>query len=412
MRKFIIIPELHEGTVISVNDPFVRIMLELPAEATGFYCSRDYSKKHPQLLEELDGRGIPIVYDTLDGISSDTVVVSAAEAKIFHKEKLAEIKRLGAKVLCYLDPTEEIGISPSTNEFFLYNSETQMFLAMPGGRFSLDEQGSPEVGLMPDGGQAGAVGLLRSDNILEDREEDKVVLKARLAEIMKTDFSPELPLVLHFLNHQNVLADMDRGLSRLGDKVNLLIKGIHWHEGLEDIRSKAKGEHIFFFNRHSHYYNRLLRYASDFFMPGCFSGALPTSLMMGLRIIPIYTQLVYPTGAHYQRKTLVSFSKHMRAGFIGIPLKIMDHLPPICMEATDMLIDRIFDSEYWDNYDRQLPQIQRAVFGRYLLGEAAVQRAKGFVFRLLNFGGFVPPNVKGAVSVPHPLHTDSGLPPL
>jgi len=289
-----------------------------------------------------------------------------------------------------------------------------MFLAMSGGRYSLDAQGSPEVGLRPDGGQAGAVGLLRADNILEGREEDRSVLKAKLAEIMKTDFHSKLPLVLHFLTHNTCLLELDRGLSRLGDKVNLLIKGIHWHEGLEDLKSKAKGRYVFFFNEHSHYYNRLLRYASDFIMPACFSGAVVTPLMMGLRIIPIYTQHTYPYFSYCRAKKPLSFTTMMRAGFTTIPLKILDYLPPICVNATDMLHERIFDYEYWKKYDQLLPQVQRAVFGRYLMGEAAVQRAKGFVFRLLQFGGFLPPeaNPKDLVSVPHPLNAENAMPPL
>jgi len=410
MRRLIIIPELLLESSLNSNNPFVRIMLELPPEATGFYCGRDFSAANPQLLEELSGRGIPIVYDALDGISPETVVPASPVAKT--QPKFTEIKRLGAKVLFYLDFPDELGWAPSANEFFLYTSETQMFLAMSGGRFSLDAQGSPEVGLRPDGGQAGAVGLLRADNILDGREDDKSVLKARLAEIMKTDFHAKLPLVLHFLTQINVLPDLDRGLSRLGDKVNVLIKGIHWHEGLEDVKSKARGKYVFFFNQHSQQYNRLLRYASDFIMSACFSGTLATSLMMGLRIIPIHTQHIYPTVATYQRKILFSFSKHIRTGFAAIPVKIMDYLPSICINATDMLHDRIFDYEYWKKYDLLLPQIQRAVFGRYLLGEAALQRAKGFIVRLLQFGGFLPPNAKDLVAVPHPLNTENVIPPL
>jgi len=415
MRKFILMPELYDGyfgSALSLSSPLVKIMLELPPEATGFYCGRDYSAANPQLLEELSGRGVPIVYDSLDGISPDTVVLADPAAKT--SEKFAKVKSLGAKILFYLDVTEEIGYAPSANEFFLYTSETQMFLSMSGGRFSLDAQGSPEVGLRPDGGQAGAVGLLRG-SILEGREEEKAVLKARLAEIMGREFHPKLPLALHFMTHHNVLADVDRGLSLLGNKVNVLIKNLDWHGGLfKDFVSGAKGKLVFVFKQHSQEYNRLLRFASDVFMPGCFGGALPTSLMLGIRLIPVYTQHVYASAALYQQKMLSSFSQHMRTGFLSIPVKIMDYLPPICINATDMLHDRIFDCDYWKKYDQQLPQIQRAVFGRYLLGEAALQRAKGFIVRLLQYGSFLPPNAnaKDFVSVTHPLNTGNAMPPL
>jgi len=418
MRKLIIIPELLDK--LSLNNPFLRIMLELPPEATGFYCGREYSATNPQLLEELNGRGIPIVYDTLDGIGPGSVVVANAAVVWSPNEKLNAIKRLGAQVIFFAPGTEQLYPAPQANEFYLYNSETQMFLCLSGARFSLDAQGSPEVGLLPGGGQGGAVGMLRSEHQLTDSEEDKFVLRARLAEILKKDFHPKLPLALHFLSHNNVQADVDRGLSRLGNKVNVLIKNLDWHgKGFEEFKSEAKGKFVFVFNRYPadnpFEYNRLMRYAADVILPGCFSGLLATSVMMGHRLIPVYTQHMRPTLGTNNR---ISFSRGMLTQASGglIDMKILDYLPPICIEASDMLHDRIFDYEYWKKYDQQLPLIQRAVFGRYLLGEAAVQRAKGFIFRLLQFGSFIPPNANAkdlvSVSVPHPLNTENVMPPL
>lgn len=376
--------------------------MTLPSPAAAFFCQNNYAEKNPRLLKALSQRRILVRHNS-DVLGPNSVILASAVAKTSWADLIARLKGEGAKILFYLEGTEENFFVPEADEFVIYNSEIQLFCCLADGGFSLDEQGAPEVGLSPEGGQGVGVGILRAEDLFEGRDENKTVLKARLAEQLGADFDPALPLVSHFLTHHNTLAEVDRGLSRLGDKTNVVIKDLDWHAGLEDLKSQAAGRKVFICREHSGRLKQLLRYASDVILPGCFSGLICTSLMLGLRIIPIYTQHIYPHGQAYQGKMHCSFSAMMREPHKAITQKIMDFITPICVESTEMLWDRINDAGYWKEYDQALPSMQRAVFGRYLLGDAAIQRALSFIVRLLQTGSFVSPNSPGEVTVQNPL---------
>ncbi len=159
-----------------------------------------------------------------------------------------------------------------------------------------------------------------------------------------------------------------------------------------------------------HHVSYLIRYAADAVLAGCFSGAAPTTLMMGARLIPVYTQKVYATMAVRNAGLYSSFAREMRASFRGIPLRITDCLPPICIEATDMLWEKINDREYWAEYERRLPSIQRAAFGRYLLGEAAVARMRALIVRLLRSGSFFESETQRLIQLSPDAIADAGAP--
>ena len=408
MRQLVISPDLYGGDSLSLKDPFIRILMTLPPAAAAFYCQPEYARNHPELLEALRGRGLSVHLQTRAVLGANSVLLSDLRSKVLAKDPLAEFKKAGGKVLYYVNSTEETNLIPSADEFFIYTSELQLVSCLPGREFCLGEDETIEVGLSPEGGQGVAVGLLRADDLREGLDGDKKVLRARLAELMGADINPDLPLALHFLAHQNILADVDRGLSRLGEKVGVVIKNLDWHPGLELFKSQAAGPNVFIYRRRSQADNQLMRTAADVVLPGCFSGFFSTSLMMGLRVIPVYTQHIFIHAKAYRRNERKSFSSVLRERHKMIPMKIMDFLTPICVEATEMLVARILDQDYWQLYQRELPVIQRSVFGRYLLGEAAVQRALSFIVRLLQTGSFVSPGSPGSVTVRDPFWV-SGL---
>jgi len=387
---------------LSLKDPFIRILMALPPAAAAFYCKPEYARDHPELLEALRGRGVSVRLQTSAVLGANSVLLSDIRSKIMANDPMAGFKKAGGKMLYYLDATEETNLTPGADEFFIYTSELQLVSCLVDREFCLDENETIEVGLSPEGGQGVAVGLLRANDLREGLDEDKKNLRARLAELLGADINPDLPLTLHFLAHQNMLADVDRGLSRLGEKVGVVIKNLDWHQGLEQFKSQAAGTNVFIYRRHSQAHNQLLRAAADVILPGCFSGFFSTSLMMGLNIIPIYTQHIFIHAEALRQNARKSFSSVLRERHKIIPEKIMDYLTPICVEATEMLVDRILDQDYWERYQRELPSIQKAVFGRYLLGDAAVQRALSFIVRLLQTGGFVSPGSPGTVTVKDP----------
>lgn len=204
--------------------------------------------------------------------------------------------------------------------------------------------------------------------------------------------------------------DAAKGLSALSRHANILIKGLAWHgAGFEDTiyQESLNGPNIYWCHKHSGRLNNLIRFSADFLLPGCFSGFVVTSLMLGLKIVPVYTRhIAFDTRVLFSKRPH-TFTRQMRSIWRTIPLKIMDNIAPICIEATDMILEHIHNTEYWQRYDEALPQVQKAVFGRYLLDEAAVQRAGAFVMRLVQTGELVPEGAHLAPLNTHPINCDS-----
>jgi hypothetical protein len=264
------------------------------------------------------------------------------------------------------------------------------------------------------GGQGAVAGLVRdTPNNLDDfwreisdgREapDKKAALRQLLQEELGVRFNPDLPLIVHFIDYHLEFGDVVRGLLALAPAANLLVKDIKWHHiDVGDLEAELKHPNIFITNQHTAKLNHIIRFAADVLLTSCFSGFCSTSFMLGFKIIPVCTRHIYPWQTFAQKKH-ASFAAQMRQAAVPMPLKVMDYISPINMDAPDMLAERVNDADYWRRYEEKLPQFQKDSFGRYWVDEAALGRINLFVRRLIETGSFVP---EGAALRPigsHPL---------
>ncbi|UQZ91340.1 hypothetical protein C4J81_18760 (plasmid) [Deltaproteobacteria bacterium Smac51] len=412
MYKFVMIPEVYPRSFqLEPTDPFLETLQALPPKATAFCCGGAFAKANGRLLDTLRKQKRTVEVDSLESLGPECLVVSSFFNKFSPTEKFEQVRASGAKILYYLDYTEENGYVPDKNEYFIYSSEAQLFSCMANGQFSLDSSGRAEAGRMEEGGEGVAVGLLRPHDITKGRDEPREILRRKLAEAMGLEFNPDRLLAVHFTNHNLDSAAVERGLMRLAEHCDILIKH---HETREEAIVKLEGPGIFNYYSHygsvNHHLSYLARYAADVALIGCFSGAAPTTLMMGTKMIPVFTQKVFATGKAREAGAYSSFSTEMRNPFRVVTLKISDCLPPVSLEATEMLWERINDAAYWERYKAELSSIQKAALGSFLLGPAALKRAQAFIVRLMQNGSFFAPGTNKLVMIRPLLSVNVGNP--
>ena len=365
--------------------------MSLPPQVTAFYCTRAFAREHPQLIGMLDEKKISIRLDTTDGLNSDCLVAVGLLDRYYQKAHYKEILSCGVKTVFYASPTEDIGFHPVEGEFALFTSEHQLFLTAQNAKYTLDEQGKPEVGITARGGQGAAIGMWRETSILADREKERSYLRDKLAEASGCHFIEGLPLMFYAETYHHDPEPLNRALLRLSKRANIFVKDLNFeiHMYQHPMTALPKADTIFVYGK-SQTLNYLARYAADATLSVAFGGFLITSIMVGARTIPIYTQKIYPWLAAYNARRQISFTSHLRSPLMALPARVMDYLTPLSIENTDAIIDRMNDEDYWQRYDAMLPEIQSYVLGNFTFDEAAYNRARGFIIRFLQGGSFAP----------------------
>lgn len=435
MKVFTIIT--GSGFFITEKDPLFKIFLDLPPECCQFVYTDQHLEQFPWLSAQLDAlraRNIKIVQNGFESLDANNIVVCGGYAhKLNPTPDYEKLKEQGCQFLSYLDQTEAVYTNLEQGDFFLYSTETQLRCSIPKGSCCTADDGAAEVYINEQGGQGAAVGLVRDiPNTFEAfwREiageapvggDKRAAMRLLLEEELSVRFNPNLPLVLHFIDYHLEFNAVVKCLKALSRTANVLVKDIKWHNiDVGDVEAALNGPNIYVTNRHyvqgervkfqnSATFNNLMRFAADFLLTSCFSGFASTSFLLGFRIIPVCTRYIYPWQTFAQKK-YASFASQLRKAAVPMPVKIMDYITPIYMEAPDMLLARMNDADYWRLYDEKLPQLQEAAFGRHWMDEAALEQMKPLVLRLIQTGTFVP---QGAALQPisgHPLSEFPGAP--
>lgn len=208
------------------------------------------------------------------------------------------------------------------------------------------------------------------------RNAPKNQLQQELAETFHFNFDSAKPVVAflqdEFCHEQQVLD----GLRHLTPHVNLVIKG-----RLPSIPGSFEYPDI-------SYAPNLLRFAADYILAGYFSGTLVSSTMLGLPVIPYYTSMIYYKGRRHNNRGRYTrfFNREYRKD--DIRLDILETLnPPVDLQNTQAILDKFADNAWWAEYHRQLPAVQRAVFGSYLV-EGAAERTAQLIRKVFSQGTF------------------------
>jgi hypothetical protein len=386
MRKILILPE--NGGYPAFAEALI---LKLDDCQRELWASSAYINRSQPLVKKLSEAGVSIHRGETDKVPWENSLVFGSSASKIFKEGSAR----GALFLSYLTLTDDLIPPPAKGEIVFYNTETQMRLSMRNfARYWADNEGELAGGSIPGHGEGAAVGLLRYGRPApEDSLNRRAAVKAELAselskELGPVNFSPNRPLLLQHLTMYLDAKARDRGFERLRGECDFILKSFSGDER-HQLLSRADGDNIFKYFKALP--NNLDRRAADFHLPVAYSsGAMTTSLMLGYRVIPVFTRNIHLIWDQISTGTFSSFVHTMYQDWQALCLKVLEQLPPLCLESTERILERIHDQKYWKEYDRKLPSLQKAIFGRYHLLPDSLAAAAMLVRRVLEKGTIAP----------------------
>lgn len=291
----------------------------------------------------------------------------------------------GKRFICYLHSLDgaESGARLQGGDFLICPHDFSLFASIGPGRFLCSAEGEVELGRAPGGYEAVTVGPFHiSEADLQDQKSDRASLKERLAQ--KIDLDPARPLVCYFVTEGNESASADKGLQRLAEKAEVIIKtlGEGSYHGFSGF-TRAEGPNIHLTDDSS--LNWLMRIAADAVLVDPHGGGFITAVMTGLRHIPVHTTLFRAISPPQP----VNFT-HFYHNLHTLNTRLAHCVAPIHIEATEMILERIADSRYWERFEAEIAAVGHQVLGRYWLGREALGRARIFIIRALERGTFSP----------------------
>lgn len=217
----------------------------------------------------------------------------------------------------------------------------------------------------------------------ERRKLPRNVLQSGLEEKLGAKFPAGKPVAAFLVDEYCHPRQVNAALQQLAPHVSLVIK-LSGAVKKSGIWQKIKDAYEW---PDDDYAPNLLRFAADFILAGYNSGTLASSLMLGLRVIPYYTSMVYRK-IHVDRNSLpkrinTGYNYYMPAR--DVPRSVCHDIleiaaSPIDLMNTEALLQRMSDSSWWEGYRARLPQAQKTIFGEYII-EGAPQKAASQILR-------------------------------
>ena len=386
------------------------IMLQLGPEWVTYYC--DSKSLHSNLsqgnfVKKLLAANIEVVIDNYKKALSHPAILVDSEYFAIGDGTISwpkgdttplasAIHSSGMKIIRYDHSTDSLQFWPAVEGFWLYSSEMQFFENVGHGTYMLDEKDRPVWGMSAKGGEGVNTGLLHMGEWLTKRETDKATLKAELAEQMQVAFDPALPLLVYYTSEYVLDREIDAGLMRLSEHANIVIKK---YRSLSTY-GQGKNIHIYPDDRHSGVF--LPRFAADAVLAGYGSGTLTTSIMLGLRTIPVFTQHVDRLGLggkdvpniDFYRKRASSLKQRFTSftNFLVKPHSLIcRHITPLNIMATEMLLQRVHDAAYWEAYDANIQHVAQNIFGECRLDGHIL--AAEYIKNVVQYGTLLPKDI-------------------
>ena len=376
---------------LAVLDWFTQInfampmMLELGGKYCTYYCNHETIREFPKEIKKMSSTNIEIIVDN----HTLALCHSCMLSDIWHSWRAAdhrpffEVALETMKMVYYTHGTDAV-FSPPKGAYMLYSSDWQFYRGMGKSRYMLDERDMPVWAAKAKGGEGAIAGLIHLGDWAH-RKDSKAECRRQLAQQLGISFDPALPLFVYYTSLDNDHKEMDIGLAKLSEHANILIKD---RVGLP---SYAEGKNIFKFTD-TYWGAWLPRFSADCILAGYSSGSLSTAVMLGFPVIPVYTQLIdalHQGGSDnmHDRQLDVHTQrfKSFTEGIKGIYSEIMKYITPISISATEMILDRIHDADYWKRYEAHITSIQHSIFGRHYTEEAPA-RAAAYVQNILQRG--------------------------
>lgn len=398
------------------------LMLKLGSERIDFYCSLAFVEKYPAHIQQIKHAGIKIITDDYDSAfrTHDYFLGDSAwkgqsivkTNKFYVPEQAIQWQRFKqinprAKFIWvrYVSGHMFDQSAFDGNDLVLLPSDIMLLNFIKAGKFIVDNHGLVEIGKSPNETEAVVGGLFHvSEETLQLKKRARAELKFELSDKLKVKFDMSLPLAVFMVNHFDDVPAADRGLARLAQRANVLIKVFPGNDNPKNENSerysRAANPNIFYTDDES--VSFLMRYAADANLLHFYSGGFTTSVMLGMRTIPVHTQRlkaqIPPEFFNYN---------FLLRNTGGLSIRIMHNLGPLNIESTDMLLDRINDEAYWERYEKEIPLVQSAHFGNYYIGDQAVDRCVFYIKRVLEHGSFAPQSLKDHRVLPGPATLNS-----
>jgi len=152
----------------------------------------------------------------------------------------------------------------------------------------------------------------------------------------------------------------------------------------------------------------LMRFAADLNLVGLFSGSFITNVMIGLPTLPVYTRTIQAALPPRPFNYTVFLRNNTE-----LCTRLAHGLAPMDIEATETIIDRLGDKDYWERYENELPQLRQLILGDFQLGQEALDRTVFFIRRVLRVNSFNPSSLPPGGSIKDgPLQVGGGLCPI
>jgi hypothetical protein len=372
------------------------ILLELGGKHSTYYCSHVTIKDFPKEIRILAKNNIDIVVDDYELALFHSCMLSDIwyywhfnNRNIGHRAFFEIALEKKIKMIYYTHGTDDVP-SPPSGSYMLYSSERQFYQGMGKSKYMLDECGKPVWAVNTDGGEGVVAGIIHLGDWAHAKD-SKSDLKRQLAQQLGVNFDPDLPLLVYYTCSSNDYKEADIGLSKLSECANVLIKT------KSNGPSYAEGKNICIFSD-KYWGTWLPRFAADYFLAGCGSGALSTAVMLGLPVIPVYTQffdtfrLGGADAGDRQQDATAQRLKSFPLGTKGVNSSIVKYITPIRMSDTERIVERLHDAEYWKNYEENIHAIQCSIWGRYYTQDAAA-RAAAYIKNILQHGTMLPSEI-------------------
>lgn len=290
-----------------------------------------------------------------------------------------------AKIIGYAHSTDRgLGVRESL-DFFIFNNEMQIWSSKQNKLVYHDKDDAPCAAVLKNSGMESTwSGLHHFDDIVKLRHADKSCLKDAFFSALgkKECIHSQLPFVIYYedeCNEDILVADALYKLSKY------CIVGIKpWYYG------KYRALPNLFTFRGAGPVAQLGRFAADVILSGPFSGIMTTSLMLGLRFIPVHTRLVH----NLRKGERSTFSALLaRQHPLYCCKRILDWWPAQDIQDTDGLMKRIGDAVQWKRYEKMLPALQRHAVGRFRL-EGAARHTAGLIEHIILKGTLLTRELK------------------
>lgn len=185
--------------------------------------------------------------------------------------------------------------------------------------------------------------------------------------------NPDRPIITCFIDEISDFNQVHIGLKALSEHFNVLYKSYGtWSELYQfselNVIDDAR-------------YNNLLRFGSDYILAGSQSGTLTSCAMLGMRVIPYHTEIIYNNCKDRERyyKSLktgfgdtldleqvasISFPRHKWHGFNKV-------IESLLITNIDAIVKLVNDKAFWDVYEHTANEWQSSSFGKYHLHDSA-----------------------------------------